>query len=207
MYTHKNGLTLRKMERDDLENLKALKDESWFGTHNITIINMEEQNKWYDSMLNNPKNMVLIVEDNQAKSTGLFVKIESEPVGAIGVYKISNIDWQNGRYDSAYDVFKEHRGKGYGKPLLEAGVDFGFEVLNTHRIDTEVLENNVASQKCVLFAGFVEEGLKRNCVHKCDQWLSSIFYGLLREEWRQLERVKAMGGVCNTSYQPKDGGL
>jgi RimJ/RimL family protein N-acetyltransferase len=196
MYTHKNGLTLRKMAKSDLEDLKALKDESWFGTHNITIINMEEQNKWYDSMIGNPRHMVMIVEDNRD---------ESEPVGPVGVYKVSNIDWQNGRYDSAHDVFKQHRGKGYGKPLLEAGVDFGFEVLNTHRIDTEVLENNIASQKCALFVGFQEEGLKRKCVHKCDQWLDSIFYGLLREDWRQLERVRAMDGVCNTSYQPKDG--
>lgn len=190
MYTHKNGMTLRKMGRQDLKDLKALKDESWFGTHNITIINMDEQEKWYESMIGNPRHMVLIVEkDGQS----------------IGVYKISNIDWQNGRYDSAHDVFKDFRGKGYGKPLLEAGIDFGFEVLNTHRIDTEVLENNIASQKCAKFVGFQEEGLKRRCVHKCDQWLNSIFYGLLREDWRELDRVKAMGGICNTVYQPKDG--
>lgn len=191
-------MTLRKMGRHDLKELKALKDESWFGTHNITIINMDEQEKWYESMIGNPRHMVLIVEDNR-------VDDDSEPVGPIGVYKVSNIDWQNGRYDSAHDVFQAYRGKGYGKILLEAGIDFGFEVLNTHRIDTEVLENNIASQKCAKYAGFQEEGLKRRCVHKCDQWLNSIFYGLLREDWRELERVKAMGGVCNTSYQPKDG--
>ena len=202
MYTHKNGITLRKMARTDLENLKALKDESWFGTHNIAILNMEEQNKWYDSMINNPSHMVMIAEDR----TMMNPKDRGGPAtGPVGVYKISNLDWQNRRYDSAYDVFAHKREMGYGKKLIEAGVDFGFEVLNVHRIDTEVLENNIASQKCVRYAGFVEEGMKRRCVHKCDKWLSSIFYGLLREEWRELKRVKKMDGVCNMSYQPKDG--
>jgi len=193
MYTHKNGITLRKMERDDLKNLKVLKDESWFGTHNIAIINMDEQKKWYESMISNGKGMVLIAAESERQEI------------PIGVYKISNLDWINGRYDSAHDVFQGARGKGFGKTILEAGVDFGFEVLNAHRIDTEVLENNVASKKCALFVGFQEEGVKRKCVHKCDQWLDSVFYGLLREDWRELERVERMDGVCNKSYQPKDG--
>ena len=191
MYEHKNGLTLRKIEKEDLKLLKELKDESWFGTHNIAIINMADQEIWFNKITQNVNhNIIMIAEQGD------------QP---IGLYKISDIDWLNRHYNSAHDVFKKHRGLGLGYKVVEAGVDFGFEVLNMHRIDTEVLANNVASHKTVLFAGYVLEGTRREAVHKCGKWIDSNFYGVLYEDWIQLDRVKAYGGCCNRSYQPKDG--
>lgn len=189
MYEHKNGLRLRKIEEEDLSLLKELKDESWFGTHTVSIINMTDQLNWFKKITIDRDNLMLIAMEGKKP---------------IGLYKIANIDWVNHHYNSAHDVFKEHRGYGYGYKVLEAGVDFGFEVLNMHRIDTEVLANNIASHKTALFAGFVPEGTRREAVHKCGEWVDSNFYGLLYEEWLKLERVKECKGCCNLSYQPKD---
>ena len=83
----------------------------------------------------------------------------------------------------------QHRGKGYGKTVLEAGVDFGFEILNMNRIDTEVLENNFASMKTALYVGYVKEGIKRKAIHKCGEYLDSIVLGILKEDWSILDRV------------------
>jgi len=188
MYEHKNGLRLVLLEEKDLQKMKDLKDESWFGTHNITINNMNQQEKWFKS-LDNKTTMFFIVYKGQ------------EPVGT---YKISNIDWISRSYHSAHDVFKDHRGKGLSKPVLEAGVDFGFEVLNMHRLDTEVLENNLASLKTALWVGFQQEGVRRRAVYKCNTHLDSVCLGLLREDWLDLERVKDYDMVCNTTYTPKD---
>ena len=74
-----------------------------------------------------------------------------------------------------------------------------------HRIDAEVLVNNIASQKVADFAGYIKEGLRRQVSWKCGKYIDSIVYGLLREDWEQLERVKNYGDICNLSYQPKDG--
>jgi RimJ/RimL family protein N-acetyltransferase len=123
----------------------------------------------------------------------------------VGTYKASNIDWISRIYSSAHDVFEEHRGKGLSKPVLEAGVDFGFEVLNMHRLDTEVLANNIASLKSALWVGYKKEGLRKDAVYKCGDYLDSICLGLLREDWEELDRVKSYGGTCNNSYTPKDG--
>jgi len=181
------------MEERDQDDLFDLKTESWFGTHNTAVISMDDQMRWYHNMLGDKNNMVFIVWD------------KSNNGRSVGVYKISNIDWINRRYDSAHDVLKDSRGKGYGKTVLEIGVDFGFEVLNMHRLDTEVLANNKASRKCAEYCGYKYEGTKKKCVHKCNEWLDSDVFGLLREDWEDLERVKNYGGVCNTSYTPKDG--
>tara|TARA_S200002703_G_scaffold146805_1_gene142131 strand:+ start:1763 stop:2338 length:576 start_codon:yes stop_codon:yes gene_type:complete len=189
MYKHKNGIELQKIDIKDLLLLQQLKNESWFGTHNTTFVNSYDQRKWFDN-LNNQNTLIMVAKNTVGEKVGL--------------YKIQNIDWVNRKYDSAHDVFKDFRGKGYSKKVLEAGIDFGFEVLNMHRLDTEVLENNIASLKSALWVGFIEEGRRRSCVYKCDNYLDSIFLGIIRNEWKQLERVKKYKGVCNVSYVPKD---
>jgi RimJ/RimL family protein N-acetyltransferase len=190
MYKHKNGITLKKLEKEDLPILKNLKNESWFGTHNISFVNDDDQENWFKT-LNASKNLFLIA-------------YKTDTTEKIGLYKIQNIDWVNRKYDSAHDVFESHRGKGYSKPVLEAGIDFGFEVLNMNRIDTEVLENNLASYKTAMYVGFIQEGIKRKCIHKCGEYLDSSFLGILRNEWKELERVKKYNGICNISYTPKN---
>jgi RimJ/RimL family protein N-acetyltransferase len=188
MYKHKNGIIFNKLEKSDLFLLKELKNESWYGTHNVTFLNDEDQLKWFNNL--NSSTLILIATLNDNK---------------IGVYKIQNIDWVNRRYDSGHDIFKDHRGNGYSKLLVEAGVDFGFEMLNMQRIETEVLENNIASMKPTLYAGFIREGIKRKCIYKCDTYLDSVFLGILREDWKKLDRVIKYDGICNLSYTPKNG--
>ena len=122
----------------------------------------------------------------------------------MGLYKIQNIDWYNRTYDSSHDVFADYRGKKLSKPVLCAGTDFAFEVLNMNRIDGQVLENNVASRKSAVYAGFTEEGIRRKSIHKCGEWLDSIYIGLLKEDWLKLDRIKNYGGICNVSYTPKN---
>ena len=190
MYIHKNGIKLEKIEEQDLPLLQFLKNESWFGTHNISFVNSLDQKRWFES-LNSMESLILKAIDTKNNEI-------------VGLYKIQNIDWINRKYDSAHDVFINHRGKGYSKPVLEAGVDFGFEVLNMNRIDTEVIENNIASLKSALWVGYIEEGIKRKCIHKCGEYLDSITLGILKDEWVNLSRVKNYQGICNISYLPKN---
>jgi RimJ/RimL family protein N-acetyltransferase len=190
MYKHKNGLCLRKVEREDLSLLLESKQESWFGTHRVAVLNLADQEAWFEATAPRLDCLYLIASDGTER---------------VGLYKLSGIDWISRRYDSGHDVFAPCRGKGNGHRLVEAGVDFGFEVLNMHRIDTEVLENNQASLKTVLKAGFVQEGVRRRAIHKCGRYLDSLVFGILRDEWRDLPRVRAYGGLCNVSYHPKDG--
>lgn len=193
MYKHKNGVTLRKLAEADLPLLLRLKEESWFGTHHISFINAQDQDEWFHRITRSRDDLMLIAEDD---------KLTHDK--RVGLYKISSIDWINRTYVSGHDVFCQARGKGYGHTVLEAGVDFGFEILNMNRIDTEVLENNLASLKTALNAGYQKEGIRRRAVYKCGQYLDSITLGITREDWLELERVKKYAGVCNSTYTPKN---
>lgn len=188
MYTHKNGIKLSKITQIDLSVLKLLKDESWFGTHNLAIINMEDQEKWFKNLDN--KTLVLSAKNEQGN--------------IIGYYKLFNIDWINRKYDMSYDVVSYYRGKGLSLKILEAGIDFSFELLNMNRIDAEVLSNNLASQKSLKKAGFIEEGIKRKAIYRCGECLDSIVMGILHTDWKELVRVQSYDGVCNKTYKPKN---
>jgi len=189
MYNHKNGIILTKASEIDLSVLKRLKDESWFGTHNIAIVNMEDQYKWFSNL----------------DSKTLIMSAQNESGHILGYYKLLNIDWINRKYDMSYDVVKDQRGKRLSVKILEAGIDFSFELLNMNRIDAEVLSNNIASQKSLKKSGFIEEGKKRKAIYRCGEYLDSILMGILMSDWVELERVKAAEGCCNKTYKPKDG--
>jgi RimJ/RimL family protein N-acetyltransferase len=72
------------------------------------------------------------------------------------------------------------------------------------RIDTWILENNIAELKTSQSAGFQIEGTARKAVYKCGQYLDCHYLGLLREDWEKTKRVAEYNGVCNTTYQPKN---
>lgn len=189
MYRHKNELSLRKVERDDLDDLLALKQESWFGTHRIAIINKANQEQWFEHMTVSSTDCIMIAAHEGKR---------------IGVFKINNIDWMNRVCSIGHDIFSEHRGKGLGYKIVEAGVDFCFEILNMNRLDAEVLKNNVVSQKTLLKGGFEIEGCRKQAVFKCNQYIDSLFCGVIRSDWEALPRVQAFGGLCNLSYTPLD---
>lgn len=191
-YRHKNGIALRKLEPSDLLQLRDLKDESWFGTVNFAVLNNEDQVKWFEKISNDKSCLYLIAHS--------FV--QGKPVG---LYGFTEIDPINRTCSFTHSVYRDYRGKGLGKLTLQAGIDFTFEVYNMRRIDTWILENNVAELKTSQSVGFQIEGTARKAVYKCGQYLDCHYLGLLREEWEQTERVNQYGGVCNSSYQPKDG--
>ncbi len=170
IYTHSSGIGLRKVDACDLEDLLNLKNESWFGTHRLSLVNNINQQKWLESIngenIHCPSNLVLV-----AAAAGENV----------GVYKVLNIDWQSRLADVGWDIYEQHRGKGLGKKLVLAGADFCFGVLNLHRINAQVLETNVVSHKCAQSAGFKKEGHQPKAIWRGGKWVDNIIYGKINE--------------------------
>lgn len=164
------NLSFRKLNKSDLEDLNKLKNESWFGTHRISIVNIDDQIKWYDSLDRNPhtpSHLFLICE-----------LITNESI-KIGTFKFNSIDWYSKRAEVGWDVFHSLRGKGFGKKIVKAGVGFAVDVLNLHRLTAEILETNKASQKCAEEAGFNLEGTKLKEILKNNEYVDNRIYGII----------------------------
>jgi len=166
MYTY-GDIVLRIAEDKDVRNLSRLKNESWFGTHRVSIQTMKAQGDWWEKV---------------SRSQNDYIMIVMKGIVSVGVYKLTNIDWINGVADSAHDVYADSRGKGLSYPVLSAGVAFAFNVLNLRRLNTEVLVGN-HSIKAALKVGFQAEGTRRSVKVLNGNLVDSDVFGLLRSEY------------------------
>lgn len=169
-------LYLRKITKTDLHNLLALKQDSGEFTHRTSILNIEDQENWFNSMDNNqhqPNNLILIAEI-----------LVDDPYyrSPIGDFKIINIDYQNRKAHIGYDIFKFYRGKKFGAKLVQAGTEFCFQILNLHRVTAEILETNIRSIKCAEKNRFIKEGIQKQAAWKNNKYIDSFWYGKVRDD-------------------------
>lgn len=162
-------LTLRKANKYDLTCLFNLKNEAHEMHHRVALINEDDQEKWFESLdkeVYQPKNLILI---------GLDPKSNNE----IGAFFLTNINYINRTADVGLDVYKEHRGKGFGTRFMHSGIYFCRDILNLRKLSCEILENNHPSQKMCKKNNFVHEGTKKEQVYKAGKYIDSLVYGLI----------------------------
>jgi RimJ/RimL family protein N-acetyltransferase len=211
MYEHKDGIILRKVERYDLEDLQKLKRESWWGTSKTLFNNIEDQNKWYDSIPSDQLFLIghWITYDGGGKpilrtaDTDISKWLKTDCITqSVGIAVFTDIDYVSRTLKISGSVYKAHRKPEIVKPAFAAGLDFAFEMLNMHRVEGEVLDYHHAAQQLEIdYLGFKVEGRKRNAVYKCGRYYDALVIGMLREEWEQHPRVRAYGGSCNKQFK------
>ena len=72
---------------------------------------------------------------------------------------------------------------GYGPEVLQAYLQFGFEMLKLHRVYGKCDELNIPSARTLERGGLVYEGTIREHVWLRDHWRSTRYYGLLAGEY------------------------
>lgn len=218
MYEHKDGIRFRKMSIRDLRQCLELKAESWWGTHKTPIISMDDQHNWINSIPNDQLYLIAewsvsegtpekpIVTNDKATRSKIALKADDSKGNvwclreSIGVAVYTDIDHLARTCKISGSVYKEFRKSEIVKAGFSAGVDFAFEILNMHRIESEVLSYHVASQKLQFDLGFRVEGKKVEAVYKCGKYYDSLILAMLRKEWENTPRVCAYGDTCNYNF-------
>ena len=96
-----------------------------------TVIGVEEHKKWFKDKLNDVNNCIILIMLNPYQ----------EPVGSIRFEKIED-NWR-----LSFLVAHKFRGKGYGLPIVEEGLEYLSTKSDKYTIKAEVLHNNLASLK------------------------------------------------------------
>ncbi|MRS03541.1 N-acetyltransferase, partial [bacterium] len=78
-----------------------------------------------------------------------------------------------------YTLDQELNGKGYASEAVRGMVDYGFNVLNLHRIEAGVMPSNLPSQRVLEKCGFIREGLARKNVNINGKWEDHYTYGIV----------------------------
>lgn len=171
-----NKLLLRAIEEEDLRQLHvwANDPEIWRnlgGWHMPS--NFDSMLQWFANLKNDKVNQRWAVT---LKDTGQL----------IGTANLVTIDWKNNNAFHGVMFGKEFRGQGYGKDAVMAVMRYAFDELNLNRIDTDIIEHNVASLKLYESCGWKQEGRMRQWHYREGRYWDKFVMGVLREDYNVL---------------------
>lgn len=173
----------------DGENIKlaALREcdnnvlEQWFNDvsfmRNYDIVPAVPQNK------KNIEELLSYYEDSTERLL-LTVRLKEDD-NLIGVAGFDEIVWTNGTAFLFIGIGNSaFRGKGFGKEAINLLIDYGFNELNFHKIQLNVIEYNMEAISLYEKVGFVQEGIYRQYIHRDGRRYHMYLYGMLKDEWK-----------------------
>ncbi|WP_312299028.1 GNAT family N-acetyltransferase [Stutzerimonas nitrititolerans] len=121
-------------------------------------------------------------EDPGSKLFGVFLKETGRHIGN------AKIGFLNARYQHAQlSLFigeKSYWGQGFSSELVRSLTAYGFEKMGLHRLEAGCYEDNLASLRVFLKAGYVVEGFMRDHVTLDGKRQGCFWLGALAHEYR-----------------------
>ena len=85
---------------------------------------------------------------------------------------------------------ESERGKGFGTEAVRLALDYGWSVLNLHRVGLQVLAHNQRAIASYKRAGFAVEGCLREAAFIDGQWRDLVLMGALAPKPARCDRRK-----------------
>jgi [ribosomal protein S5]-alanine N-acetyltransferase len=124
-----------------------------------------------------------------AAGTGAtFAIIETITTKLSGVVSLMQIHRDHRRAELGYWIAVDHWNKGFATESSAAILDFGFNTLGLHRIESRHFVRNPASGKVMQKLGMQQEGIERDAARKWDRYESLVRYSILESEWKTRSR-------------------
>jgi ribosomal-protein-alanine N-acetyltransferase len=114
----------------------------------------------------------------------LAIQIESTKE-VLGVISLMKVDRRHKNAELGYWVGKKFWNRGIATEAVSRVMEFGFQMLNLERIYAKCFHNNEASRKVMEKVGMKLEGKFRHEVFKENKFIDTLYYGILKEEWKE----------------------
>lgn len=168
---HTERLDLIEIKTNHLNDLfKLFGDDQVTEFYNLkTLLDKREAQyliDWFQSRFNNQLGI----------RWGIAIKGKKKIIGTIGFNNFT----KGHRANLGYDLQKDYWNNGYIKEAIVAVTKFGFEKLEIHRIEAEVMPRNIYSGKALESLGFKKEGLLRDWMLWNEKHYDMIMYSLIR---------------------------
>lgn len=143
----------------------------------------ETMRYWAHNPINSLNEMRAIIArnlppQNRAQGSFAITRDGERAIGCINFY--SERDAMSGL---GYILDKAWWGRGFVAEAVRAAVDHGFEGLELHRIWLEIDPRNQGSIRVAEKCGFTREGIARKSFLLNGEYVDSVFYAMLREDW------------------------
>lgn len=169
-----DSITLRAIEKDDMELLREMMNDNTIEENTAGFsfpVSTHQQLKWYENL--------------QSDNNTFRAIIDTAEHGAVGTVILSDIDWKNGTAEFHYKISSSGncRGLGYGTKAARATLYYAFQHLNLQCIYATVLESNEISAHIFNKIGFSHEGTLRNRIYKNGQYNALQVWSILKDEF------------------------
>jgi RimJ/RimL family protein N-acetyltransferase len=173
---------LRAIERRDIESFRQWLNDPEVNQYLLPYIPITEvaEEKWFENMAQS--------------NSGVIMAIESYTLGdqrqLIGNCGFHNINWKD--RTATFGIFignKSFWSNGYGTEAAKLLIEFGFNQLNLHRINSSVVDFNRRSLKMHQKLGFQVEGCRRLNIFKNGKYHDEVILGLLKDEWERAKKI------------------
>lgn len=126
-----------------------------------------------------------IENKGQDSSSVLLLIALCENDQVIGDIQIGDIDTKNRNAHIRISIDQNnHQGKGYGSEAMLLMLDYGFGILNLHRIELNVFAFNDRAIHTYEKLGFLREGVQRQALYYNHAYHDSIIMSILADEYR-----------------------
>ncbi len=122
-----------------------------------------------------------MIKDENSVALSIIHKENDKLIGNISLFNINKIH-RNAEIGIFIGELKE-TSKGYGTEAMRVLIDYGFNMLNLHRIDLYVFDFNERAIKAYKKLGFVEEGRKREVCYYEGKYIDHLLMSVLKGEW------------------------
>ena len=137
------------------------------------IYTVENERKWLEGSIEDKSNQIFGIVDLE----------NDKLIGNCGIYKI---DSKN--RTATLGIFigdKEERNKGYGTETIKLLLDYGFNYLNLHEIQLDVMSFNERAIRCYEKAGFKQYGRRRESEYVNGKYYDRISMDILKSEFKE----------------------
>ncbi|WP_018342202.1 GNAT family N-acetyltransferase [Cytophaga aurantiaca] len=110
---------------------------------------------------------------------GIALKGTNNIIGTIGYNSYTT----NHKATIGYDLQTLHWNKGYATEALQKVIEFGFEQLQVNRIEAEVMQGNIGSEKVLNKLNFKNEGILRDWMYWNEKHYDMTMFSLLKSEF------------------------
>ncbi|WP_440764916.1 GNAT family N-acetyltransferase [Natronorubrum sp. DTA7] len=170
-------VTLRTVEDDDLPFLqRAYANPDLRYPLGNPLLNRDELEAW---LTDDNADRFLVCLDGER--TGPGRPEDADDVRRIGLVTVEDADWR--RPELIYWLVPAVHGDGYGSEAVSLVIDYVFRTYDTPAVGAAAYEFNDASRGLLESLGFEEEGRTRRDRFIDGEYVDTIRYGLLREEW------------------------
>lgn len=121
--------------------------------------------------------------DNIGIRWGIAFKNKTEIIGTLGYNKV--IKDHKGRI--GYDLQYNYWGKGIMSEALEAIVNYGFDKLELNRIEAEVMQDNIGSEKLLTKLQFQKEGILKNWMYWNNDFYDITMFSLIKSDYQKAK--------------------